>query len=141
MSEDVAKVYAKGIQADIASANSAAEAFTNAVYDAAEGKESFDTMAAWAAESMTDAQLTAYNKGISSGDPDLAAMAVSTLKGLYVAANGSAPKLVQGDTPQQTTTGVYANMREAAKDKADPRYGKDKAFTDAVHQKLAASDI
>ena len=104
------------------------------------GEESYNKIAAWAAENMTEGEKKAYNDTVNGRDVESIKLAVAGLKAKYDMANGNEPNLVQGKaTP--TNEGSYESWAQVTEAMADPRYAKDVAYQNAVKAKLANSDI
>ena len=59
------------------------------------GEESYNKIASWAAENMTEAEKKAYNDTVNSRDVESIKLAVAGLKAKFDMANGNEPNLVQ----------------------------------------------
>jgi len=107
--------------------------------EAAGGRESYDQMTQWAAQSMTQVEQDAYNKAIGS-DPATAMLAVEGLKSKYTSANGSNPSYIDGDTGAIGGAGFesWAQVTEAM---SNPKYQSDPAYRASVERKLSASSL
>ena len=104
------------------------------------GEESYNKIAAWAAENMTEGEKKAYNDTVNSKDLESIKLAVAGLKAKYDMANGTEPNLVQGKaTP--TSGGSYESWAQVTEAMADPRYAKDIAYQNAVKAKIANSKL
>ena len=80
----------------IAGQEAIAQAQVAVVHNEAGGKEQYNAMIKWAAETMEDADIESFDQAIIGSDADKM-MAVRDLKARYEAANGKAPNLTQGD--------------------------------------------
>lgn len=115
------------------------EQMTNAVYEAAGGKDAYDAMVDWAADVYSDAEISAFDQAII-GDAATRDMALANLKARYTAENGSAPNLVNGDVVQGGGEG-YESWAQVTTDMKDPRYVSDPAFRNQVEKKLSRSKL
>ncbi len=104
------------------------------------GEESYNAMAQWAGESLSDEELSAYNSIVESGTVEQAKMAVNGLYARYKESGGTSPQLTQG----RTTGGNVAPFNSAAQVTAamrDGRYESDPAYRAEVEKRLSVSDI
>ena len=100
------------------------------------GREGFNTLSAWAASNLTDAELKGFNENVSSS-VESAALAIQWLKARYESSAGKVPKLISG-TPSNATSGTgFRSPQEAHAAMRDPRYGRDVAYSNEVAQRLA----
>jgi hypothetical protein len=104
------------------------------------GEESYNKIASWAAENMTEAEKKAYNDTVNSRDVESIKLAVAGLKAKFDMANGNEPNLVQAKTTP-TTGGSYESWAQVTEAMQDPRYAKDVAYQNAVKAKLANSKL
>lgn len=103
------------------------------------GKEQFDTMAAWAATNMSDADREAFNASVS-GSPAQMKQAVLGLKASYEAAMGSDPSLVRGAGAPSAGVTPYASRAEVVAAMKDSRYQNDPAYRALVEQRIGLMD-
>jgi hypothetical protein len=113
---------------------------TNTVKSMVGGEESYNDMAQWASQNMTDAEKKAYNQAVNSPDMETVKLAVNSLQAKYQAANGTEPNLVQGKATPVAEQG-YDSWAQVTEAMADPRYAKDPAYQAAVKAKIANSEI
>lgn len=113
---------------------------TNTVKSMVGGEESYNEMAQWASQNMTDAEKKAYNQAVNSPDMETVKLAVNSLQAKYQAANGTEPNLVQGKATPVAEQG-YDSWAQVTEAMADPRYAKDPAYQAAVKAKIANSEI
>ena len=104
------------------------------------GSEKYAEMVAWAKVNMTEAQITAYNTSVSSGNKDQAKLAVAGLGASFKAAVGSEPSLTGGRT-NGAVADVFESLAQMKVAMSDKRYKSDPAFRSAVQQKLGRSNI
>ena len=104
------------------------------------GEESYNKIASWAAENMTEGEKKAYNDTVNGRDVESIKLAVAGLKAKYDMANGNEPNLVQAKaTP--TSGSQYESWAQVTEAMQDPRYAKDVAYQNAVKAKLANSKL
>ena len=117
-----------------------AEQQATSIKDIVGGSESYAEMSNWAADTMTDAEKSAYNTAVNSKNLETAKLAVIGLKAKYEAVNGSDPKLVEGKASATGTDG-YKSWAEVTTAMSDDRYQKDPAYQNMVKDKLSKSEI
>ena len=117
-----------------------AEQQATSIKDIVGGSESYAEMSNWAADTMTDAEKSAYNTAVNSKNLETAKLAVIGLKAKYEAVNGSDPKLVEGKASATGTDG-YKSWAEVTNAMSDDRYQKDPAYQNMVKDKLSKSEI
>lgn len=105
------------------------------------GEQGYQEMISWAADSLSEAEIDAYNKAIDSGDAATMKMAVENLHNRYIAENGSEPKRMVAGRNGDAGLSVYNSTAELMRDMQDKRYAEDPAFRSKVEQKLARSNI
>lgn len=104
------------------------------------GDEGFQELAAWAAENLSDEELAAYNRAVSSGDIGQAKLAVSGLYHRFQESRPNEPKLLQG-AGGKPSADVYESLAQLQEDMSNPKYKTDPAFRAKVQDKLARSEI
>jgi len=142
--ESYAKLEKAGIPRDmvdqfINGQIAAATLARNEVFTVAGGEEQYGSMIQWAAQNLSAEEQKAYNNIVNGRDMAATKIAVAGLKARFEAINGSAPKLVTGDTTLSTTG--YGSVADLKKDMADPRYDTDPAFRKEVENKLRVSSV
>lgn len=116
------------------------QAAQRAVFDDVGGEQNYESMTAWAKENLSKDEISAYNRAVNSGDMDTIRMAVRGLKARYDADVGFEPsRRVTGD--RVVTAERFESWAQVTEAMADRRYGKDPAYTRAVEQKIARSDL
>lgn len=129
-----AQVYMDGLAAQ-------AELTAVKIYGAAGGEDEYKSMLEWATANMTPAQTAAYNAAMDTGKMDTIVGAVQNLKSMYATAQGSAPsKRIEGENGGATPGGGYRSSAEMVAAMADPKYGKDTAYTADVQKRVALMD-
>ncbi|MBZ5882535.1 hypothetical protein LAX69_24565, partial [Escherichia coli] len=99
-----------------------------------------DSISAWAASNLTNAELQAYNAQVEGGNLTAAKMAVQGLKARFEAENGNEPSLLNGVTGGDSTE-VFRSTAELTAAMRDPRYKKDPAYRADVERKLSKSSL
>lgn len=132
ISEDMVKVYLKGIEAS-------AEVQIETVLAPAGGAEGFAKISAWAAQELSDEDLAEYNTAVNN--PTTAAFAVKALAARYAAAEGAPASLIAPSNSPREARGVTAfeSSAEVVEAMRDPRYRTDPAYQRQVQQRLSAS--
>jgi hypothetical protein len=97
-------------------------------------------MTDWAAGSLDDAEIDAFNQIMDSGNMSSIRMAVQGLKARYEQANGSSSgRLIQGEVAGPSG-GAFRSVAEIVAAMKDPRYSKDPAYRKDVEQRVALSN-
>lgn len=106
------------------------------------GESNMKTMLEWGKSNLTQAEITAYDKAVTSGDVALAKMAVSGVYARYAAANGTEPRLVNGES-RPTNTGLepFKSNAEVVTAMSDKRYKTDPAYRAKVASRLNVSNV
>lgn len=111
-----------------------------AVFESVGGKEAYDTMIAWAAENLSEEEITAYNTAVESGEGSQTKFAVSGLKARYDAAHSQDPaRRLSGKASGGQE--VYSSAQEFIRDTQNPLYRSDPGFRQKAIDKLARSNI
>ncbi len=135
LSKDMVDSYIAGQQAQVA-------VMETAVYGPFDGSaETYEKAANWAAENLTEDEISALDVQIQSNNPAIAAQGAKALAERYNADADITPdRVVQGGNNQGVTGEYYKSSAEMQKDMSDPRYKSDKAFRDSVASKIARAD-
>lgn len=105
-------------------------------------KDALDSLIGWAGTALTEQEITAANKVLSSGDVDAAKVVLDGLKSRYVAANGSEPALVKGQgVGQQGDVKPFRSNAEVTAAMSDKRYKTDEAYRNDVVMRLSVSNF
>lgn len=103
------------------------------------GQEKYSAMLEWAGDSLPDDEIEAFNSIIDSGNMTTIKMAVQGLKARYEQSNGSAGRLIQGETTG-SSGGAFRSVAEIVAAMKDPRYAKDPAYRSDVEKRVALSN-
>lgn len=128
---EVFALYLKGVQAQ-------EQAVAEATYSVVGGKESYDEMARWAANNLSDAELDAFNTAL-----DNEALRENAVRGLYARFSEARPnegRMIAPNGSSEAGPGdVYQTRDQLIADQKDPRYATDGAFRQQVQDKLLRS--
>jgi hypothetical protein len=110
------------------------------VFEAVGGEQTYRAMMAWAATTLSQEEVDAYNDVARGSNLAALRMAAAGLYARYEASEGSEPKLVtaSGARPTEDTYTSWAQVRA---DMSDRRYERDEAFRRGVEAKLGRSRI
>ena len=133
-SKDLVDSYIKGQES--LNAN-----YEKAVYDTAGGQEAYGELITWGGENLSQGEIAAFDKAVSSGDVDMVKMAVSGLQSKYQAAEGTDPTLLSEGQSSNSTGGVFNSWAEVTAAMNDTRYESDVAFRQKVSTKLSRSQL
>lgn len=122
----------------IAGQEAAAQAGAQATFNLVGGEENYRQMQTWAATKLSSEDKVAFNKAI--GDPDMRAFAIKNLYAQFQA-SGEAGPAKRVKTGGNTLGGLdpIHNRVQLSQLTGDPRYERDAAFREQVHQRLRAS--
>lgn len=137
---------AKGITPDvldamIAGQQAIANQLVTKAHEVAGGAEAYTQMTEWAETNWTDAEITAFDTIMGSGDQAAIMVAIRGLKASYVEANGRTPNLTTGQGKPAAVVVGYQSKAQMTADMRDPRYKTDPAFRKQVEQKIANGSI
>lgn len=122
-----------------------AQEVVQAIFKQTGGEAKYRAMSDWAAKTMDDASVLAFNDAIQSGDVGRALNAVKALQYDYMTATGYEPKLIGGRAPTSEGVKGFQSEAQVVAAMSDPRYQngpkQDPAYVREVEQRLAASAI
>lgn len=131
LGKDMVDQYIAGQQAIM-------EQQSNSIYNEIGGKSEYESMSEWAGETLTDADLQAYNQTVESGTVDQAKFAV---KALYAQYKGTAaPQPLQGST-NGAAVAPYTSRAQVTEAMRSKQYQQDPAFRNQVQQRLSISNL
>ena len=140
--EDLVKSY-MAMQND-PNQTSSAEDITDAdlvsLHESVGGEAKYNQMLNWAAETMDQSRLDAFNEIVRNSSIDAIKMSVSGLKAEYEASEGYEGKMLVGKGPKATSD-VFRSQAELVAAMNDPRYEKDPAYQQDVYNKLERSNV
>lgn len=123
----------------VAGQDALAAQMTEQMYEVAGGGEQYAQMVQWAADSLPESEVAAYNATMESGDPNMIRLAVQGLNARY--RSEAEPTLMQGGTGAVSSGGRFESTAELTAAMGDPRYAKDPAYRQSIADKLAKSSL
>ncbi len=105
------------------------------------GNEGYGKLMKWASTNLTPTEQKRYNAVMEKGDLDTIKLTVAGLKARYDATYGVDPALIGGHSQGAPDKDVFMSTDQVVRAMADPRYGKDTAYTKEVEQKLGRSNV
>jgi len=145
--ESLGKLAAVGITPDmvesyIAGQEAQAQSITADLLESVDGDiEVYGEMTSWAADSLPDAEIDAFNTVLESGNNAAIKMAVQNLSTKYTNANGQEPGRVLTGKGSTAGASVYESTADLMKDMGNPEYHNNSAFRAKVEAKLGRSSI
>ena len=143
-SQDLVNAYmelqASNPQATQQQAVEMSDAQVNQVQNAAGGEANYNTVVEWAAENLPDAQVSAYDSVVDTGNPAAIGIAFQGLQSAYNEANGYEGRMLQGKPPSSSGE-TFRSQAELVAALGDPRYENDPAYRADVVAKLEQSDL
>lgn len=109
------------------------------VYNSVGGEEQYQALIGWAKDNFTEAEISAYDAVMDTGDMNQISFALQALYARYTDAVGSDGNLLQGKPAASQST--FRSQAELIQAMNDPRYESDPAYRDDVIQKLGRSDL
>ena len=110
------------------------------IYSQAGGEDSYAALTNWAAESLPEPAVKAYNKVVEAGDPGVIQLALAGLKAAYDEANGVDGQVITGK-PAANKQDMFRSQQEVVQAMSDPRYDRDPAYRSDVFAKLERSNL
>ncbi len=104
------------------------------------GEEAYNQITNWAASSLADAELDAFNATIDNGTPAQIKMIMAGLQARYQQENGYEGTQLQGKPPSSSSD-VFRSQAEVVDAISDPRYDRDPAYRNDILIKLERSDV
>jgi hypothetical protein len=103
------------------------------------GEDAYEEITGWAANSLPDADLEAFNNTVENGSLAQIQLMMAGLQARYQAENGYEGRQLQGKPPSNTGD-VFRSQAELVEAINDPRYDRDPAYRNDVLMKLERSD-
>lgn len=115
--------------------------FTQEVFKAAGGEKEYTNLVQWAGANMSPASVSAFNKAIDSNNLEAIKLMLDGMRARRNAVMGTRnPSLLGGaSTGRSTNNKGFANKQEMIQAMSDPRYNTDRAYNQAVVNKLLNS--
>lgn len=112
---------------------------TGEMYNIVGGQEDYNNMVSWAADTLPESEIDAFNATMTSQNPDMIRLAIQGLNARY--RSEAEPSLLQGGTGTVSSGGRFESNAELTAAMSDPRYSKDPAYRQQVADKLARSSL
>jgi hypothetical protein len=119
--------------------NALASQVTAEMYDIVGGQEDYSNMVSWAADTLPDSEIDAFNATMETQDPNMIRLAIQGLNARY--RSEAEPSLLQGGSGAVSSGGRFESNAELTAAMSDPRYSKDPAYRQQVADKLARSSL
>ena len=116
-----------------------ASQMTGEMYNIVGGQEDYNNMVSWAADTLPESEIDAFNATMTSQDPNMIRLAIQGLNARY--RSEAEPSLLQGGTGAVSSGGRFESNAELTAAMSDPRYSKDPAYRQQVADKLARSSL
>jgi len=120
--------------------NDLSDAQAEQVKSFAGGDEAYTQLTQWAADSLDESMINAYDSIVETGDVRMIQLAVAGLKAEYEKANGFEGQMLTGKAAQPQVD-VFRSQAEVVQAMSDPRYDRDPAYRQDVFAKLERSNI
>ncbi len=135
LGRDMVDEYIRGQQAIVGQ-------LTSAAYGEFDGtKETYDAATQWAAENLSDEEITALDAQLTSNNPVIVQQGAKALAEKYQANADIDPNVtLQGGGNNAVSGSYFKSGAEMQTAMADPRYKSDPAFRKEVEQKIARAD-
>jgi len=91
------------------------------------GDEGYNQLTQWAANSMDESFVKAYDAIVETGNVEMITLAVAGLKAEYEKANGFEGQMLTGKAAQNKAD-VFRSQAEVVEAMSDPRYDRDPAY-------------
>ena len=110
------------------------------LYNSVGGEKTYNQMMEWAASSLPNASVDAYNAIVDKGDPAVIELALAGITAAYRDNNGYEGEMLTGKAAADKVD-VFRSQAEVVAALADPRYERDPAYRQDVFNKLERSPI
>ena len=117
------------------------ERFTNAVYKAAGGEESYNQLIAWAKQNLPQKTLESYNRAIDNNNLEALTLMLEGIKAKRTAKMGTRNPSILGAGSMKPRAQGFASRDEMVKAFSDPRYGRDPAYMREMEMKMLYTNV
>ncbi len=124
------------IDSYIAGQQALAEQVRHGVFEIVGGEGNYTAMSAWASTHLPRAEVDAFNTLLETGSLEQVRLAVRGLHDAWRVADGRPPQLLMGAMTGQALE-PFQSKAEIIAAMSDPRYAKDSAYRETVHQRLS----
>lgn len=101
------------------------------------GQDNFSKMSEWMADSLPEAEISAYNNVVDGGSNEEVSVLLQGMYARYKAASGAGKTQLQGAV--SATPSGYRSRSELMQAMNDPKYATDAAFRSDVERKLSVT--
>jgi len=112
----------------------------NAIQNYAGGREQYGALMDWAASTLDQNYVNAFDELVQSGSARAIQLAVRGLMAEYENQNGYEGRMLTGKAATETPD-VFRSQAEVVQAMSDPRYDSDPAYRNDVFEKLSRSDV
>ena len=120
--------------------NDLTDAQASEIRSLAGGDEAYGQLTQWAANSLDESYITAFDNIVESGDVRMIQLAVTGLKAEFEKANGFEGQMLTGKAAQPKED-AFRSQAEVVAAMQDPRYDRDPAYRQDVFNKIGRSNI
>ena len=138
-SNDLISAYIQ-MQGQQGQSNDLTDAQAVEIKNLAGGDAAYDQLTSWAADSLDESYITAFDNIVETGDVRMIQLAVTGLKAEYEKANGFEGQMLTGKAAQPKVD-AFRSQAEVVAAMQDPRYDKDPAYRQDVFAKLERSNL
>ena len=138
-SNDLISAYIQ-MQGQQQQGNDLTDAQASEIRSLAGGDEAYGQLTQWAANSLDESYIAAFDNIVETGDVRMIQLAVTGLKAEYEKANGFEGQMLTGKAAQPQVD-TFRSQAEVVAAMQDPRYDSDPAYRQDVFNKLGRSNI
>ena len=138
-SNDLISAYIQ-MQGQQRQGNDLSDAQAAEIRSIAGGDDAYGQLTQWAADSLDESYITAFDNIVETGDVRMIQLAVTGLKAEYEKANGFEGQMLTGKAAQPKVD-AFRSQAEVVAAMQDPRYDKDPAYRQDVFAKLERSNL
>jgi hypothetical protein len=106
-----------------------------------DGQEGYEAAANWAAQNLTDAEITALDVQLTNSNPDIVAQGAKALAARFAKDGDREPTTIRGEANSGAQGGVYTSSRDMMKDMSSAKYRTSETFRQEVARKLSRSSL
>ena len=141
-SKDLVNAYLKSIEGQQPASAPAdlSQQDINVVQNSVGGEAEYGKIVNWASENLPQADISAFDDLVSTGNVGAIKLAVNGLKAQYENVNGYEGRMLSGKPPQSSKD-TFRSQAELVRAMDDPRYDKDPAYRQDIIEKLDRSSL
>ena len=119
-SADLINAYMEAQQQQQPQSQDLSQAQVDTIYKAVGGEEQYNALTTWAANTLPEASVQAYNNIVEQGDPATIELALAGLRAAYTDINGYEGETLTGK-PAANVQDVFRSQAEVVEAMSDPR--------------------